>query len=141
MLVVNNRIKIPLKELRFTFVRSAGPGGQNVNKVNTKAVLRWSVGDSPSLPEAVRQRFQARYRRRITKDGDIVINSQRFRDRGRNVADCLAKLRDMLESVATPPRTRKPTRPTGASVARRRRAKEQKSRKKQTRRRMSFDEE
>ena len=53
MLVVNGRLRIPLKEFDFTFARSSGPGGQNVNKVNTKAMLRWDVTGSPSLSEAV----------------------------------------------------------------------------------------
>ena len=119
MLVVNDRIRIPLRELHFDFARSSGPGGQNVNKVATKAVLRWPVARSRSLPDDVRERFMARYRRRITRDGELVLQSQRFRDRGRNIADCTEKLRHMLQEVATPPRRRRPTRPTRASVERR----------------------
>jgi ribosome-associated protein len=119
MLVVTPHLRVPLREFRFRFVRSSGAGGQNVNKVNTKAVLRWSVGRSRSLPEGVRRRFVARFPRRITSRGDLVLTSQRFRDRGRNVADCLEKLRAMLLEVAVAPRTRKPSRPTRASVVRR----------------------
>jgi ribosome-associated protein len=130
MLVVNDRIRVPLKEFRFRFVRSSGPGGQNVNKVNTKAVLRWAIANSPSLPDDVRARFLKRFWRRVGAEGNLVIASGRFRDRGRNVADCLAKLRDMLEEVSQPPTPRKRTRPTVASVARRRRGKEHRSRKK-----------
>jgi ribosome-associated protein len=137
MLVVNRRIRIPLRELRFTFTRSSGAGGQNVNKVNTKAVLRWSVGSSPSLPEGVRERFLERFRRRITAEGDLVLTSQRFRDRGRNVADCLEKLRGMLAEVATPPRRRRPTRPTTASVERRLKQKRAAARRKKLRARPS----
>ena len=116
MLVVNSRLKIPLREFRFTFARSSGPGGQNVNKLNTKALLRWPVVRSPSLPETVRQRLLARHPRRITADGDLLISSQRFRDAGRNLADCLEKLRAMLAGVATAPKPRKATRPTRSSV-------------------------
>jgi ribosome-associated protein len=140
MLVVNNRIQIPLRELHFTFARSSGPGGQNVNKVNTKATMRWSIAESSSLPEAVRQRLQKKYRRRITTDGDLVITSQRFRDRGRNVADCLSKLRDMVASVATAPKRRKPTAPTQGSKVRRRKQKEIVSRRKQLRRKPASDD-
>ena len=61
MLVVNSRLSVPLKELNFSFSRSSGPGGQHVNKVNTKVTLHWDVATSPSLPEAVRQRFQERF--------------------------------------------------------------------------------
>ncbi len=72
------QIDIFENELQFSFVRSSGPGGQNVNKLNTKAILRWSPTRSQSLPEEVRQRFLMRYGRRITADGDIIISSQRF---------------------------------------------------------------
>ncbi|MDH3283807.1 MAG: alternative ribosome rescue aminoacyl-tRNA hydrolase ArfB [Acidobacteriota bacterium] len=119
MLVVNEEIRIPLRELRFQFARSSGPGGQNVNKLSTKAVLRWRVATSPSLPEPVRERFMDRYLRRITQGGELVLTSQRFRDQGRNVADCLEKLRQMLEEVAAPPKRRRPTKPTAGSKRRR----------------------
>jgi len=134
MLVVTPKIQIPLREFEFSYCRSGGPGGQNVNKLNTKAVLRWPVAKSPSLPEAVRQRLAARYARRITSQGDLLITSQRFRDAGRNTADCLEKLRRMLLDAAEPPRTRKPTRPTRSSVRRRLEDKRQRSKKKAQRR-------
>jgi ribosome-associated protein len=133
MLVVNARLKIPLREFRFTFARSSGPGGQNVNKLNTKALLRWPVAKSPSLPEAVRRRLLARHRRRITSEGDLLITSQRFRDAGRNVADCLEKLRAMVAEAAVAPKPRKPTRPTRASVRARLDRKRRHSRKKHLR--------
>lgn len=119
MLVVDERIRIPLRELRFDFARSSGPGGQNVNKVATKAVLHWDVARSRALPDDVRERFVARYRRRISKDGELVLQSQRFRDRGRNVAACTEKLREMLLEVAAPPRRRRPTRPGRGAVEKR----------------------
>ena len=134
MLVVTPRLKIPLREFRFTFARSSGPGGQNVNKVNSKATLRWPVGSSSSLPEGVRRRFVARYRRRITSEGELVLTSQRFRDAGRNVADCLEKLRKMLAEVAVAPKRRKPTKPSAASVRRRLEEKRRQSKKKKSRR-------
>jgi len=134
MLVINSRLKIPLREFRFSFARSSGPGGQNVNKVSSKATLRWPVLESPSLPDSVRQRFLAKYRRRVTAEGELVITSQRFRDAGRNVADCLEKLRTMLAESAVAPKPRKPTKPTRASARRRLQAKQRQSRKKQLRR-------
>lgn len=134
MLAVTSQLAIPLREIRFSFARSSGPGGQNVNKVSSKAVLRWPVVASPSLPEDVRQRFLARHRRQVTGEGDLVITSQRFRDAGRNVADCLEKLRQMLRESAAAPRPRKPTRPTRASRQRRIAEKRIHSRKKQQRR-------
>jgi ribosome-associated protein len=134
MLVVSDDLSIPLSELRFTFARSAGPGGQNVNKVNTKATLRWHVTESPSLPEPVRERFLARYRRRITGEGEVLVTSQRYRDQGRNVADCLSKLQAMLVEVARPPKRRKKTRPTASSRAKRLSNKRQRSQTKSLRR-------
>ncbi len=134
MLVVGPRLKIPLREFKFTFARSSGPGGQNVNKVSSKATLRWSVLKSPSVPQAIRRRLIERYARRITSEGDLLIRSQRFRDAGRNVADCLEKLRRMLEQVAPEPKRRRPTRPTAASVRQRLDSKRRQSRKKQLRR-------
>ncbi|MBN2022175.1 MAG: aminoacyl-tRNA hydrolase [Pirellulales bacterium] len=133
MLIVNARLKIPLAEFTFTFARSPGPGGQNVNKVNTKAQLRWAIGRSPSLPETVRQRFLAKHANRVTSQGDLLITSSRYRDAGRNVADCLEKLRAMLAEAAVAPRPRRATRPTAGSVRRRLDAKRRQSEKKRRR--------
>jgi ribosome-associated protein len=134
MLVVNENIHVPLSELEFTFARSGGPGGQNVNKVNSKATLRWAVTKSPSLPELVRQRFLAQNRRRITTEGDLVLSSQRYRDQGRNVADCLEKLREMLQQSAVEPKPRKKTKPSRAAKRRRLEDKRHQSQRKQSRR-------
>ncbi len=133
MLEVNPQITIPVKELDFTFSRSSGPGGQNVNKVNSKVTLHWSVAESPSLPDEVRERFMRSFTRRINALGQVVVVSQRYRDQGRNVADCMDKLRAMLLEVATPPRRRKKTRPTRGSKERRLRDKRAASQKKQLR--------
>ncbi len=139
MLVVNERLSIPLTELHFTFARSGGPGGQNVNKVNTKATLRWAVTASPSLPDDVRERFMSKYRHRVTKDGELVTSSQRYRDQGRNVADCLAKLREMLEAALVVPKKRKPTKPSRGAKRRRLQEKRQRSQKKDLRRTPRMD--
>ena len=133
MLVVNHQISVPLREFEFTFSRSSGPGGQNVNKVNTKVTLHWPITSSPSLPDAVRERFIAKFHRRINNKGQLVVISQRFRDQGRNVGDCLAKLREMLSSVAVGPKSRKKTRPSRASRERRLQTKQRTSEKKQRR--------
>jgi ribosome-associated protein len=133
MLTVTPDIQIPLREFQFTFARSSGPGGQNVNKVNTKALLRWPVVTSPSLPEAVRQRLLTKCRRQITVEGDLLIVSQRFRDAGRNAADCLEKLRQILAAAAVPVVPRRPTRPTRSSVRRRVENKRRLSQKKRQR--------
>ncbi len=134
MLIVTPQIQIPFAELEITFVRSSGPGGQNVNKVNSKAILRWPVRSSNRLPEAVRQRFLQKYGHRLTSEGELLLTSQRFRDAPRNSRDCLAKLRAMLLDVAHPPKRRRATRPTRGSVERRLQGKRRKAAAKQDRR-------
>jgi len=134
MLVVNSRIRIPPSEFEWTYVRSSGPGGQNVNKVNSKAVLRWNVVRSLSLPADVRERFLVRYRSRITTEGDFILSSQRYRDQGRNAADALEKLTALVAAVAVPGKKRRPTKPTRASVRRRVETKQARSRTKKMRR-------
>jgi ribosome-associated protein len=123
-----------LPELRFSFARSSGPGGQNVNKVESKAVLRFDAAHSPSLGEEVRARLLRRFASRVTREGELVLTSQRTRDRERNVADCVAKLRAMLDEVAAPPKPRKPTRPSRGARERRLEAKRVRSKRKAERR-------
>ncbi len=134
MLVINSQISIPLREIKFKFSRSSGPGGQNVNKLNTKVQLRWNLEKSAQLPDDVRQRMIARYKRRMTGAGELVISSQRFRDQGQNVADCLNKLKEMVLSVATPPKKRKPRSVSKAAKQRRLTNKRRRSETKRLRR-------
>ena len=131
---IGRGIHIPLNEFAFTFVRSSGPGGQNVNKVSSKAVLRWSVVASRSLPEGVRERFLKRYATRITAEGDLLLTSQKYRDRDHNMSDCLEKVMVMIASVAEPPTPRKPTKPSRAAKLRQVETKQATSQKKQRRR-------
>jgi ribosome-associated protein len=119
ILEVTPRIRIAISELRFTFARSSGPGGQNVNKVNSKATMHWPVAASAGLPDDVRDRFVTAFRGQINKQGELVLQSQRYRDQERNIADCLDKLSGMLRQVAQPPKRRKPTRPSRGSKQRR----------------------
>ncbi len=134
MLIVNARLRIPRAEFSFSYARSGGPGGQNVNKVNSKATLRWAVATTPSLPEDVRARFLAKYATRITKEGDLVLTSQRHRDAPTNAEDCVEKLAELIRAVATLPKARKATRPTRGSVERRHEAKRRNSARKAGRR-------
>jgi ribosome-associated protein len=140
MLEINEEIKIPLDELHFTFARSAGPGGQNVNKVNSKAILHWDVSQSPHLPEAVKARFLSRYRSRITVLGEIVLSSQRYRDQSRNIEDCLERLKELIVAVLQAPVPRKKTKPSRGVKERRLRAKREQSERKVSRRPPSRDD-
>src|SRR5215472_10503959 len=112
MLDINDRIRIPEEEFSWSFVRSGGPGGQNVNKVASKAVLRWNLAASPSIPEPVKNRLRTLQRRRVTREGELVLSSQRYRDQGRNVEDCLDKLREMVLAATHVPKPRRATRPS-----------------------------
>jgi ribosome-associated protein len=132
-LVINEQIKIPGKEILLSFARSAGPGGQNVNKVNSKAMLRWNVVASTSLPAAAHARFLKRFATRINQAGELILSSDRYRDQPRNVADCYEKLRQLIVTALTVPRTRKKTRPSRSSVERRLEAKRTGAAKKQRR--------
>lgn len=106
---------IPSSELQFSFVRSSGPGGQNVNKVNSKAELRWNFAGSIVLDWAARARFRELFGNRITKSGDVIVVSDRFRDRTMNQSDCLEKLREMILAAREPPKTRKKTKRSKAA--------------------------
>jgi ribosome-associated protein len=131
---ITDTLLIPEGELVFTFARSGGPGGQNVNKVASKAFLHFNLAANESLPADVKERLRASQRSRITAEGLLVIQSQRYRDQGRNVEDCRAKLREMVLRALQPPRPRKATRPTRASKQRRLDAKRQQAQRKATRR-------
>ena len=135
MLEINETIRIPDREFRWSFVRAGGPGGQNVNKVASKAVLRWDLVGSPSVPADLKSRLLIQQRRRITSEGELVLNSQRFRDQERNRQDCLEKLREMVRQAAKRPPPRRPTKPTRGSRAARLREKRRRSTIKATRRR------
>ena len=125
---------IPESELRFTYARSSGPGGQNVNKTASKAILRWDPFASRALPPDVRERFARAYANRLTAEGELVLHGQRHRDQARNAADCVAKLAEMLRAVARPKRARRPTRPSRGSVERRLGEKKRRSEAKRERR-------
>jgi len=138
MLEVNSRISIPLREIDFTYARSSGPGGQNVNKVESKAVLHWQVTESPSLITSVKQRFTEKFHQRINSEGVLVLSSDKFRDRNRNINDCLDKLKAMILEIATPPKKRRPTKPSRGAVQKRIDTKKQNAQKKQRRGKIDF---
>src|SRR4029077_13145081 len=96
MLEITPLLQISESEFTWSFARSGGPGGQNVNKVATKAVLRWDIANSRALPDDVKIRLALQQKRFFTQDGGLIITSQRHRDQDRNREDCLEKLRLMI---------------------------------------------
>ncbi len=119
MIEITQTIAIDPREIAESFIRSPGPGGQNVNKVATAVQLRFDVRHSPSLPEAVRSKAERLAGRRLTKDGVLVITAARFRSQERNREDALARLVELLREATHRPTPRKPTRP-GLGAKRRR---------------------
>ena len=134
---ITPELRIPLSQFQLTFVRSSGPGGQNVNKVSSKAVLRWEIVASGLLDADSIARLAVSFPTYLTKDGELVIASQRTRDAIKNRADCLGKLKAMLLVAIKKPKRRIPTRPTRGSIQKRLNAKARHSRKKRDRRDIS----
>lgn len=133
MLAIADDLHIPDDELVERFVRAAGPGGQNVNKVSSAVELRFDVAASRALPEAVRARLLARRDRRLTDAGVLVIQANRFRDQGKNREDARARLAELILAATIVPKRRVATRPTRASKERRIDAKKTRSAIKRTR--------
>ncbi|MDR1491552.1 MAG: aminoacyl-tRNA hydrolase [Planctomycetaceae bacterium] len=141
MFEIASDIKIPLSELQWTFVRSSGPGGQNVNKVASKAVLRWNVAASGLLDTDSMARLAVSYPAHLTKEGELIIASQKTRDAIKNRADCLEKLKAMLLAALKKPKRRIPTRPTKGSIVRRLNDKARRSQKKRNRQKITKADE
>lgn len=113
------KFRVPRNEIELAFSRSSGAGGQNVNKVNSKAEVRWDIASSPSVPSEVLGRFLSRYRNRLDADGRVFVTSERERDRERNIEDAIAKIEEWVESVWERPKPRIKTKPTKGSKRRR----------------------
>ncbi len=131
-------IIIPENELDISFSRSGGKGGQNVNKVETKATLRWDVYNSQVLTPEEKYKIVHKLHNRITEKGDLVLWSQSQRSQAQNKAAVIAKLNDLINRALQPEKKRIPTRPSKASKEKRIQAKKRKSEKKQLRRKIEF---
>jgi ribosome-associated protein len=141
MLPITDNIAIPEEELEWSFARSGGPGGQNVNKVASKAVLRWkAAGTAAPIPPAAMDRLKTLFPSRFTTEGDAVIQSQEYRDQERNKEACLQKLADMVRAALVEPVPRKKTKPSKGAKRRRLADKRHTSAKKQSRRTGGHDD-
>ncbi len=133
MIQVTANIAISESEIREQFVRSSGPGGQNVNKVASAVQLRFSVSQSPSLQEDVKQRLLKLAGRRINTEGILIIEAKRHRTQSQNRADAMGRLIGLIKRASESPKPRVKTRPTRASTERRLETKRQRSKIKRLR--------
>jgi ribosome-associated protein len=118
-LVVSRALTIPANELRWTSVRSSGPGGQNVNKVSSKVELRFDFERSRVLRDDTKERLRVLAQGRLDAEGHILLVSQATRDRQRNLEDARAKLAELVVKACERPKRRRPTRPSrGATETR-----------------------
>ncbi|MEM1228484.1 MAG: alternative ribosome rescue aminoacyl-tRNA hydrolase ArfB [Planctomycetota bacterium] len=131
---------IPTSELQWSAARSGGPGGQNVNKVNSKITLRWKLKTSPGFSTDWRRRFEMAHANQINREGEIVLHSDATRDQSRNLNDARDRLKRWLLACRFPPKKRMATRPTLGSKRRRLDHKKQQSQKKQNRRSIRHDD-
>ena len=129
---------IPAHAIHWQFSRSQGPGGQHVNKTNSRAELRIDIQHSNFLSPAVAQRLRSHAGNRVTTAGELILTSQRFREQNRNVNDCLTKLSALLTKSLGLPKTRHATQPTRASKTRRLERKRHRSATKKLRQKITY---
>ena len=133
-------VRVPLAEIDVQAARSGGPGGQHVNRTESKVVLRFSVANSPSVPESERALLLERLAARLTTRGDLIVHCAVHRERSRNLATGYDRMEELLRQAMVRRKQRRPSRPTKASVQRRLERKGRRSKAKQLRRRPRQDD-
>ena len=126
MIIVTENISINENELKFSFIHSSGPGGQNVNKVATAVQLKFDVNNS-SLPEEIKDRLIRKNKKKVSKDLILTINARRYRSQEKNKQDAIARLIKLISQASKKPKTRKKTKPTQIANLKRLEAKRKKS--------------
>ncbi len=141
MIQITDTISIDEREIQLEFIRSSGPGGQNVNKVATAVKLRFDVAHSPSLPDDVRQRLLSLYKKRINQAGVLIIDARRCRTQEQNRKDAVYRLVELIRKASEKPKPRKKTRPSYEMKRKRLKAKRRRSEIKRLRSRVLNQDE
>ncbi len=135
-MIINNKIQIPQNELVFKASRSSGPGGQNVNKLNTKISAEVDISNCSFLKPEQKTIVLRKLSARLTKDNRLIVESQKFRSQKANRDFAVEKLMEIIENALKRPKKRRPTKPTRTSVEKRLKSKKMKSQLKQQRKRI-----
>lgn len=133
VIIINDKLQIPLAELAFRFATSSGPGGQHVNKAETKVILTFDVANSPSLDEKARSRLLKKLASRLDKDGTLQIQAQDSRSQHQNRELAISRFQKLLAAALKPVKKRHKTKPSRIAIEKRLAEKQQRSRRKQDR--------
>jgi ribosome-associated protein len=131
------KFTIPFHEMEFTYARSSGPGGQNVNRTNSAAILRWNLSKSQVFSEDVKNRLNEKLSKQLTAEGDLLIRSESSRDQDQNRTACIRKLHEVLSKALFVPKKRIATKPSRSSVRKRLDSKKQISETKSLRKKVA----